>query len=86
MLIVFLGAELFTGNTMFFTVGALSRQVPITKYVHNCSRITIRLFYNWIIVYFSNFAGCVAGAYFFGHLTQLVHGDPWASYIRGVTK
>jgi formate/nitrite transporter len=46
MLVVIGGAELFTGNNMFLTIAALNGETTWGK-----------LLYNWVIVYFANFAG-----------------------------
>jgi formate transporter len=49
-LIVLFGGDLFTGNTMFMTVACLH------------GRITgFDLLKNWILVFISNFIGCLAG-------------------------
>ncbi|NLW63552.1 MAG: formate/nitrite transporter family protein [Syntrophomonadaceae bacterium] len=46
MMVVIGGAELFTGNNMFLTICALNGQTTWGK-----------LLYNWVVVYFANFAG-----------------------------
>lgn len=56
LLIIFMGGELFTGNTMYLTVGLLSGKVKAKQVALNL-----------VVVYFSNWAGCVFTAYFFGY-------------------
>lgn len=51
-----MGGELFTGNTMYLTVGLLSGKVKAKQVALNL-----------VVVYFSNWAGCVFTAYFFGY-------------------
>jgi formate/nitrite transporter len=62
MLVVIGGAELFTGNNMFLTIAALNGETTWGK-----------LLYNWVVVYFANFAGSLllvfilfVGAYWIG--------------------
>lgn len=71
VLIVLFGGDLFTGNTMIMTV----------SYLHN--RVTAKqLALNWVLVFFSNFAGCILTAYFFGYLTESFVDAGTYSYLQ----
>ncbi|MGI6512741.1 MAG: formate/nitrite transporter family protein [Syntrophomonadales bacterium] len=52
MMVVIGGAELFTGNNMFLTICALNGQTTWGK-----------LLYNWVVVYFANFAGSLTAGF-----------------------
>jgi formate/nitrite transporter len=73
MLVVLAGAELFTGNNAYFMPAVLSGKqrwlVP---------------FKNWVIVYLGNFGGALFIAYFFVHLTGLVHSEPWSTTVSNL--
>ncbi|KAI8806105.1 fdhC protein [Cladochytrium replicatum] len=71
-MIVITGAELFTSNVMYMTVGALSRHIKITH-----------LLLNWLISYLGNFAGSAftAALFFYAGNTPLVAKDPWRAYL-----
>lgn len=73
MLIVLVGAELFTGNTMYLVVGA-RRGVISWRY----------LLYNWGIVYVGNMVGALLFSYFLVHLTGLVAEEPLRSVVQGI--
>jgi len=73
MIIIIAGGELFTGNVMFFMVAVADNKVSVKD-----------LLRNWFFVYFSNYAGAVAGAYFYGYLTQVFSSDPWLSGIQAI--
>jgi len=77
MLIIIAGGELMTGNIMFFIVALVDGKITWKD-----------LAKNWFLVYFSNYAGAVAGAYFYGYLTQVFSAEPYLSGIRllAVTK
>ena len=51
-LVIFAGAELFTGNNMVMTIGALSKKITWKQVI-----------YLWIICYIGNFAGSLLLAY-----------------------
>lgn len=61
MLIVLFGGDLFTGNTMVMTVAYLHRRITATD-----------LMKNWVLVFISNFIGCIFAAYLFGYLTDIL--------------
>ncbi len=73
ILVVFAGAELFTGNNAVLIPGMCSRQYglwPVLK--------------NWILVYFSNFVGALFFVYVMVYMTGLIDGDPWNSAIQNI--
>lgn len=70
ILVVMAGAELFTGNNAVLIPGVLNR-----KYKWNA------VWKNWILVYFSNFAGALFFVYFMVQLTGVADADPWHSAI-----
>jgi len=72
-LIVYFGGELFTGNTMFMTLGLLHKKVT-------WKGLTL----SWVISYFSNFLGAVFGAYFFGYLTELFVANPYLANVQAI--
>lgn len=73
LLIVFTGGELFTGNTMIFTLDVLQRKVRMHHLVQS-----------WVVSYFGNLCGCLCSMYFFGYHGMLFHDDPWHSYVKAV--
>jgi formate/nitrite transporter len=70
ILVVFAGAELFTGNNATLMAGALNRQYSWRKIAQN-----------WTIVWLSNFAGAVFFSYGLVYLTGIIDADPWRSAI-----
>jgi formate/nitrite transporter len=38
---------------------------------------------NWLLTFAGNWLGCVACAFVLGHLTEVVHEDPYRSYLLG---
>jgi len=73
MLIIIAGGELFTGNTMFLTFAYMHKKVTLKSIGYNLS-----------LIYISNFIGSVAGAYFFGYLTELFTTEPWLSGVKAI--
>jgi len=73
LLIIIAGAELFTGNTMYLVVALLDGRVHWKGLV-----------YNWIVIYISNFAGCVFAGYFFCYLTDIFAIDPWLTNLQHI--
>jgi formate/nitrite transporter len=73
ILVVIAGAELFTGNCMFFTVGLLRCEVSLYD-----------LLRNWFWVWIGNFVGSIAVAYLFGGAGGLLRGSPWVSYLCSI--
>lgn len=75
MLVVFAGAELFTGNNAVLVPGALERRYGW----HNVLQ-------NWILVYFGNFAGSLFFAYFLVKLPGMLSADAWESAATGIAE
>eukprot|EP01114_Cavostelium_apophysatum_P016760 TRINITY_DN4831_c0_g1_i1.p1 TRINITY_DN4831_c0_g1~~TRINITY_DN4831_c0_g1_i1.p1 ORF type:complete len:347 (-),score=56.45 TRINITY_DN4831_c0_g1_i1:25-1065(-) len=71
--IIFLGGELFTGNVMYAFAGGLGGSISPFKSFLICT-----------VAFFSNLAGCIAGAYFFGYLTHSFEADPWLSAVKSI--
>ena len=70
ILVVIAGAELFTGNNASFISGALNKK-------YNWGAVLK----NWVLVYFSNFAGVLFFVYFLIYLTGITGSDPWHNSI-----
>lgn len=68
ILIVLVGAELFTGNTAYMAVGLQRRVVAPSAVLRN-----------WGIVWCANFIGAVSFSYFLVHLTGVLEAEPWHS-------
>jgi formate/nitrite transporter len=73
-LIIMVGGELFTGNTMFLIIALLQKKISVWG-----------LFYNWTVVYFGNWMGAVFGAFFLCWLPGIFATDPWLSGIQALT-
>lgn len=68
MLVVFAGAELFTGNNAVLIPGALGRRYGWHK-----------VLFNWLLVYAGNFVGSLFFAYFLVKLPGILSADAWHS-------
>lgn len=68
ILVVVLGAELFTGNNAVLIPSMMQRKHGLT--------LTLR---NWTLVYFGNLAGALAFTYFLVYSCGLTSADPWHS-------
>lgn len=66
ILVVMVGAELFTGNNANLIPAAFNKKIP-----------PYYIFKNWTVVFFSNFAGAVLFVYFMIHLPGIVSDSPW---------
>lgn len=75
ILVVFLGAELFTGNNAVLIPGYLQRRFSLAAVLKN-----------WTIVYFGNFIGALIFAYFLVHQVGLTATDPWHSAIISIAE
>lgn len=73
ILVVVLGAELFTGNNAMLIPAYMER--------HYNFRVVIA---NWSLVYIGNFVGSVGFTYLFVYLVGLTANDPWHSAIIGI--
>jgi len=72
ILIILLGGELFTGNTMIMTIGLISKRITI-----------LEVLVSWFVSYFGNFAGTVVGAVAFWGMGTLA-SDPWHGYLSSL--
>lgn len=70
LLVVVLGAELFTGNNALLIPGFLNRSFGMKAIARN-----------WIIVYIGNLIGAVAFAYFLVYAAGLTTAEPYHSAI-----
>ena len=73
ILVVIVGAELFTGNNAYFVPNMLSKKQDINTVLKN-----------WTLVYFGNFIGALFVAYFLTHLTHIVSITPFSESVRNV--
>ncbi|SFS79004.1 formate/nitrite transporter family protein [Lutibacter maritimus] len=73
ILVVILGAELFTGNNAYFMPNVLVKKQQIGT-----------VFKNWGLVYVGNFVGAVFVAYVITHLTHLVSNAPFVDAVREI--
>lgn len=73
ILVVVLGAELFTGNNALLIPAFMRRE---------CSAGKVLL--NWTVVYLGNFVGAVGFTWLFVHLTGLVTPEPYHSAILNI--
>ena len=72
--IMLMGSDLFTGDTMSMTIGVLVRAVTFKDWARVLT-----------VSYFSNFAGAVFGAAFFGYFTQVFAHGSMNEYVIAVT-
>ncbi len=70
ILVVTLGAELFTGNNALLMPGLMKRRFGVVDVLRN-----------WVIVYFGNFAGALAFTYVMVYAAGLTAADPWHTSI-----
>ena len=73
MIVVGAGAELFTGNILYMTVGLLEGRVTLFAVARS-----------WVLAWVSNFAGSLLVAYLLGFLTDIFGAEPWTSYVQQV--
>lgn len=73
ILVVVLGAELFTGNNATLIPGYMGR--------HYGARDVIT---NWTIVYFGNLVGALFFTYFFVYLTELADKPPYLQAVQNI--
>ncbi len=73
ILVVILGAELFTGNNALLVPSLMSRR-------HGLG-VVLR---NWALVYFGNFLGAIAFTYFMVYMCGLTASEPWHTAITGI--
>jgi formate/nitrite transporter FocA (FNT family) len=85
ILVVGTGAELFTGNVMYFSAAWLDRRVTLSQFLASFDShlmSTVALMKSWIVSYLANFAGCAVLAYFGTYVSEIFEHDPWHAYIQ----
>ena len=75
VLVVLLGAELVTGNFAVLFFSFLNRRIRLWE-----------LLLAWVIVYFGNFLGSLAVAYFLGFLTDLFASEPYLTAVQAMAE
>lgn len=75
MLVVLVGAELFTGNTATLVPASLRGDIPRSYLIKN-----------WLIVYASNFVGALLLSYFIAYRTGILEAEVYTSYISSVAE
>ena len=73
ILVVLVGAELFTGNTAYFIPNILNKTQKLSAMLRN-----------WFLVYVGNFIGAVFVAYFIVYLTHIVHKGPFLDSVHAI--
>lgn len=73
ILVVLVGAELFTGNNAYFIPNILNKKQGIGVVLKN-----------WGLVYVGNFIGALFVAYFITHLTHIVSASPYLESVQQV--
>ncbi len=75
ILVVFAGAELFTGNNAVLIPGLFNRKYGIGPILRN-----------WALVYAGNFVGAFFFVYVMAHLAGIVTPEPWHSAIVNIAE
>jgi formate/nitrite transporter len=73
ILVVLVGAELFTGNTAYFIPNILNKTQKLSAMLRN-----------WFLVYVGNFVGAIFVAYVIVYLTHLVHKAPFVDSVHAI--
>lgn len=73
ILVVVLGAELFTGNNALLIPAYMQRR-------YNIADVLV----NWVVVYIGNFIGAIAFTYFMVYLCGLTSSQPYHDAITGI--
>lgn len=73
ILVVLVGAELFTGNNAYFIPNVLCKKQAL-----------IQMFKNWGLVYAGNFVGAIFVAYVITYLTHVVHTEPYINSVHTI--
>tara|TARA_R110001583_G_scaffold19450_3_gene76035 strand:+ start:57 stop:755 length:699 start_codon:yes stop_codon:yes gene_type:complete len=73
ILVVVVGAELFTGNNAYFIPNVINKKQGVGAVLKN-----------WGLVYFGNFIGAVFVAYVITHLTHIVHNSPFIDSVFSI--
>ena len=75
ILVVILGAELFTGNNALLMPGLMKRRFTTKDVLRN-----------WVLVYLGNFAGAIAFCYLLVYSVGLTAAEPYHSSIIGMAQ
>lgn len=73
ILVVIVGAELFTGNNAYFIPNIIAKKQHVNAMLKN-----------WGLVYVGNFIGAVFVAYVITHLTHLVSSEPYVAAVHQI--
>lgn len=73
ILVVIVGAELFTGNNAYFMPNVLNKKQGVRTVLKN-----------WGLVYVGNFVGAIFVAYFLTHLTHIVSSAPYVDSVHQI--
>ncbi len=73
MLVVVLGADLFTGNNALLVPPMIRRELSVLDVLKN-----------WLIVWLGNFAGALAFAYFLVYLPGLTSSETYSTALAGI--
>ena len=71
IVIIFCGAELFTGNVMYMSCAKMANKTTWKG-----------LAKNWFFTYFGNLCGSLFVAYFLFHLTKIYEADSYVKYMN----
>lgn len=71
MLVVLVGAELFTGNTATLVPATLRGEIPRTYFIKN-----------WVLVYASNLVGALLVSYLIAYRTGILEGEVYTAYLH----
>lgn len=74
-LILMVGGELFTGNTMVFTFGVMQRNVSL-----------LSACFSWFMSFFGNWGGCVLYAWLFGVVAGCFSSPDATAYIQAIAE
>ncbi|WP_111708577.1 formate/nitrite transporter family protein [Lutibacter citreus] len=75
ILVVIVGAELFTGNNAYFIPNVMNKKQGVNAVLKN-----------WGLVYVGNFIGAVFVAYVITHLTHIVHDSPFVNSVFSIAE
>lgn len=73
MLVVLVGAELFTGNTAYLMPATIKRQIPLSYFAKN-----------WAVVFLANFVGAFLFDYFLVYQAGIMKPEAYTAYITKV--
>lgn len=75
ILVVLVGAELFTGNTAYLMPATITRRIPSIYFVQN-----------WAVVFAANLVGALLFDYFLVYKAGIMQAPAYADYIRHVAE